>query len=293
MYQKILIATRSASCSSLIQFLLERKYDVTLVIPRTHDFLQSAFTAILPPENVHILVEEDVSHFNDQDLIIFLEFTAKAVGKVPSVEIQFGQVPEAYGEEPLFWALKDGKQLSYVSIIQHHTSADHITLLLEKSFDIMPGENVGMLSARLSILMVAQVEELLKGIGGGKPINTNDTSRLPSPSEDDLFIKWNEMEALQIEHLADACNPKYGGARTKINGSPIQVFEVSRANVNLPEGQPPSPPGTIVYATAEQGLFVACKGNTFVRLNILSTSEGFFTGQKLASLGTQPGILLG
>lgn len=292
MYEKILIATKSPYCSSLIQFLLERKHEVTVAIPATHHALQSILSELLPIEKIHITEEEDVSAFDDQDLILFMEFTPMVLNNIPVIEIHFGQVPEAYGSETLFWSLKEGKRLAYISLIEHHNS-DHITVRIEKSFDIIPGENIGMLSARLSILMVSQIEELLKGIGGGKTISLTELKPRPAPTDDDLTIQWNDMEALQIEHLADAANPKYGGARTKINGAPIQVLEVSQAKVNMPEGQPPSPPGTVIHASTDQGLFVACKGNTFVRLNILSTPEGFYTGNKLSSLGTQQGILLG
>ncbi len=293
MYQRILIATRSAACSSLIQFLQERNHDVSMAIPSSHGALLSLYSPLLPSDNIHIVEEEEISQFEGQDLFLYLELAPRNVNKTPTVEVHFGKVPEAYGSDPVFWALKEGKRLAYISLLQHHPDSNDLTLLLEKSFDIMNGENIGMLSARLSLLMVTQIEEVLKGIGGGKTIAAEELTIHPYPSDQDFDILWDEMEALKIEHLADAANPKYGGARTKIAGAPIQILEVSQANVNLPEGQPPSPPGTIIHASPDQGLFVACKGNTFIRINILSTSEGFFTGQKLASLGTQPGITLG
>lgn len=293
MYKKILIATRSPYCSSLIQFLIEKEHEVTVAIPATHSALQPILAPLLPPDQIHITAEESISDFDDQDLILFMEFPPMTMNNVHTIEIHFGQIPDIYGPEALFWALKEGKRLANISLIEHHHGSDQMTLRIEKSFDIMPGENIGMLSARLAILMVSQIEELLKGIGGGKTINLTELKHHTAPSEDDLTIQWNEMEAIQIEHLADASNPKYGGARTKITGSPIQILEVTQAKVNAPEGQPPSPPGTIIHASTEQGLFVACRSNTFIRLNILSTPEGFYTGQKLSSLGTQPGILLG
>lgn len=293
MYKRILLATKSATSSHLLHFLLERNHDITLIIPSSHHALLAIYTSILPEDKILIVEEKEIASFSDQDLILYQEFSPKSVNQIPTVEIHFGKVPEAYGADPLFWAIKEGKRMAYVSLLQHQEGAEQISLLLEKSFDIMPGENVGMLAARLGILMVAQIEELLKGIGGGKSINMEELNHLPVPSEVDFTIQWDEMEALQVEQLADACNPRYGGARTKITGAPIQVLEVIQANVNIPEGQPPSPPGTVIYASADQGIFVVCKGDSFIRINILSTGEGFFTGQKLASLGTKAGIVLG
>ncbi|MFY0602149.1 MAG: hypothetical protein JXR03_20910 [Cyclobacteriaceae bacterium] len=292
-YKQILIATKGTTCLPLVNALNGKQHNVYVALPTSHAILQAAFASVLTSDQIILIEEGDLSEQIGYDLILYHDYTPSTLTDVPTVEIHFGQVPESYGADPLFWALKQGKHLAYISLIQHHKQADHVTLLSEKNFDIMPGENLGILTARLGVLMVAEVEEVLKGIGNGKTVPNSKLVINPMPTEKDFTIDWNSMEALQIEHLVDACNPKYGGARTLIQGAHLQILEVSQANVNTQDDQPPQPSGTIIYASADQGLFVACKGKTFLRLNILSTGEGFFTGQKLSNLGTQPGILLG
>ena len=73
---------------------------------------------------------------------------------------------------------------------------------------------------------------------------------------------------------------------TLLRNQLFRLLEVVPADLNNPVEQPP---GTIVYADPNHGLFVACKNQQYLRINIIQSSEGILSGFKLAALGIQAG----
>ena len=47
-------------------------------------------------------------------------------------------------------------------------------------------------------------------------------------------------------------------------------------------------PGTVVHASAKEGLFVLCSDYRFLKINIIQTPEAVVTGNKLVALGVKP-----
>ncbi|WP_460553859.1 hypothetical protein, partial [Hymenobacter daeguensis] len=57
-------------------------------------------------------------------------------------------------------------------------------------------------------------------------------------------------------------------------------------------GPAPGPPGTVLVASAAEGLVVACGAGEALRLDAVALDEGYFTGPQLAALGVQAGEVL-
>ena len=139
-----------------------------------------------------------------------------------------------------------------------------------------------------SVPVIASAIEKLKNTGATMLLPQNDQSATdaPSPGPIDLAIHWETQSAREVENLVNAANPDYGGALTLFRGQLLRVLEVVPADLNNPVEQPP---GTIVYADVNYGLFVACLNQQYLRINIIHSNEGILSGFKLAALGVQAG----
>ena len=83
----------------------------------------------------------------------------------------------------------------------------------------MPGENQGILHARLGNLVIAQIQSFIENIGQPEVQDKVKARYYTRPKDQDLHIDWSSMSARQIEDLVRACNPNYIGARTSFKST--------------------------------------------------------------------------
>ncbi|TCJ12644.1 hypothetical protein EPD60_15370 [Flaviaesturariibacter flavus] len=198
--------------------------------------------------------------------------------------IHFSLLPRYAGPVPLFWQIRNGDRRGGITIHRMTGRFDAGPVAARQEIALMPGENYGLYSARLSLAAAALVLSLIEaGSSGQWPAETaqdlHHRSYQRRPAQNDLVIDWKQ-KADAVEALVNACNPIAGGARTYFRGLPLQVLEVSPA-----DGRMKSPAGTIVHADAAQGLFVCCGDGGLLRINIARMPEGTFSGTKLVALG--------
>jgi len=205
--------------------------------------------------------------------------------------VHFSLLPAYRGKEPVFWQIKNGESTGGITI--HQMAADYDTgpVLIQHEMTIFPGENHGLYSGRLSVESVGVIGkgiEKLDGLKSDMLYQQNETgvSYSPAPSVNDIKIDWETQSAKEIENLVNATNPDYGGAITIFRGQPFRILEVNLIELNNPTE---FSPGTIVHSDTNYGIFVACKNVQFLRINIVQSSEGIFSGIKLASLGIAAG----
>jgi|SRR6185503_4302194 len=205
--------------------------------------------------------------------------------------VHFSLLPRYRGRCPAFWQLKNGDAAGGISIHQVTADFDSGPLLMQKEIEIAPGTSHGILWGRLSmesVPVISSAIEKLKNTGNTMllPQNEESATDAPSPGPNDLAIHWETQSAREVENLVNAANPDYGGALTLFRGQLLRVLEVVPADLNNPVEQPP---GTIVYADVNHGLFVACLNQQYLRINIIHSNEGILSGFKLAALGVQAG----
>lgn len=294
MIKNISIATGSLSAIPLMHHLAGNGYSVRVIIPREYEQMEVIFRN----QNTDTPIEffGDDALYNESlpaDLIITMGYPKKVdTKKLPSckaVNIHFGPLPENRGADPLFWTLKQGRKLAYITIHELSEQIDGGAVLLEKAFEIYPGENYGLLTSRLGTLTPSLVRQVMDETPEAVPQNEKDAITYPKPSQNDLIINWQEMSAEEIENLVNASNPVYNGAVTAIDGTELRILEVSPAEINRPPESERQEPGTVVLASAGDGLFVQCRDDQFLRLNVLSTNVAILSGQKLAALGVSAG----
>lgn len=296
MYKQIEIATASQTSIPLIHHLIGKKLLKSITIPTTFEGAVSFFKQQVPHQYLKFTDNHNVISLDKEtDLIISFGYPGKIklIPQVKMMNVHFGKLPENRGADPVFQTLKSGNPLAYVSIHEMTEELDEGDVILEQSVKVLPGEFYGMLSNRLANMSIALIDQVISNNIKGTAQDSSKAQYFNPVKEEDTLINWHAMTATDIEQLVNACNPKYSGAKTTIMGSQLNLSEVSIAQVNLNPSQSASLPGTIVHANPNEGIFVACKGGTFVKLNIISTPDGLISGNKLASLGAQPGLTLG
>lgn len=297
MAKTITIATASLAALPLIHSFAADGRRVCVIIPKKYDVLKQAVIENGTISGLKFSDEDGL--YNDKvmngGLLIAMGYPQKIdtekLKTDRAINIHFGPLPENRGPDPLFWTLREGKSLAYITLHELSGNIDGGPVLLEKGISIYPGENYGLLTSRLSSLTPPLVRQVIEEMPDPRPQNEEEAVVYARPSQDDLTIRWGEMSAREIENLVNACNPKYNGALTGIDGSgaELRILEVSPAELNLPETEEGAGPGTIVLAD-NQGLFVQCRDNRFLRLKVVSTNEAILSGQKLAALGVHTGV---
>jgi methionyl-tRNA formyltransferase len=231
------------------------------------------------------------------DVVLVFAFPYKipemlfSIPKFGFYNIHYSLLPRYRGRCPVFWQLKNGDNDGGISIHQVTAEFDKGPILMQKQVQVSPGATHGIFWGGLSLQAVSTVAaalEKLENYGNGLQMEQNeaDASEAPAPQLTDFNISWKNQSAAEIEALVNACNPDFGGAATLFRNQALRIFEVSQAELNVPQE---TLPGTIVYSDPNHGIFVACKDRRFLRLNIIQSNEGLLSGFKLASLGIQAG----
>ncbi|PIQ48631.1 MAG: hypothetical protein COW03_09145 [Cytophagales bacterium CG12_big_fil_rev_8_21_14_0_65_40_12] len=291
---KVSIATGSIASIPLITQLLAGNQLDQVFISEPHKEQLSIFGQIVKPESIVKTTEIDAKNLEvstDCQVLISAGYPYKInllENGVEALNIHFGPLPESRGPDPLFWTLKQGKKIAYVSIHKISENFDQGELLLQKGHVIMPGENYGLLYSRLGSLLVPMVLEILSSDFKGTPQDSDNGMYYSKPTETDLRIDWN-LDATKIVNLVNACNPRYHGAATTMNGTMVRVFEANPIPDNFIPNTRQLKPGQVVYA-GQEGVFVKCGNDSILNLNIVSLNEGFFSGAKLAAMGVNQSI---
>ncbi len=231
------------------------------------------------------------------DLVLSFAYSYKipaelfGIPKFGIYNVHFSLLPRYRGSCPVFWQLKNGDENGGISIHRVTPQFDAGPLLMQREIPIAPGTNHGIYWGRMSlesVAVIASAIEKLKNTGDTMllPQNERSASNAPAPGPNDLAVNWETQSAKEIENLVNATNPDFGGAITLLRNQMLRLLEVVPAEMNSPVEQPP---GTIVYADVNYGLFVACKDQQYLRINIVQSTEGILSGFKLASLGVQAG----
>jgi len=229
------------------------------------------------------------------DMVIGYTFSYKIpeeLFKIPLYgffNVHYSLLPAYRGPFPVFWQIKNGDANGGITIHQMDSNFDTGEVLLQQIIPVLPGETQGLYSTKLSTISVNLIFDFINKIFSGQLSKIKpglNQSYYPKPDLKDFTIDWNKQGANEIANIVNACNAEIGGAVTMLMGQMVRVLEVSEALVN---GDNKSLPGTIVYSNTTDGVFVACKNNEYLKINIVQIPEGIFSGNKLASIGVQAG----
>ena len=304
---KIILFSCGNNILSVLSLLRQEGHACSLVIPAHYDVqlqpvLQNSglattdiFKVADTPQSWDSLAEWCAQQH--AGLLITYSFSfripAAILGLFPhgAYNVHYSPLPAYRGPDPLFWQLKNNEPQTGVTIHHMTERMDMGPIALQQHTPIFPGETYGLLAARLHHICMPILQYLVANIDTLQLVvqNNTDGSYYSRPGSNDLTIDWQQQSAIEIEQLVNACNPAYQGAFCHINGQPLKIWEVSPTDHN---GEINAAPGTIISADANYGVFIACKDNQVLRMNILQMNEGILSGTKWAATGVKAGMAM-
>jgi methionyl-tRNA formyltransferase len=208
--------------------------------------------------------------------------------------VHFSVLPAYRGPMPVFWQLRNGEKQTGVTIHRMDNGFDTGDIACTVSLPMLPGETMGLCSARLAQASVNLVGRLLEATANGslQLVQQDETkaSCHTRPGNEALEINWSKHDSNEIQQIVHACNPMFHGALTRFNGMPLRILEVSPADA---PDYPGYEAGTIVHADINHGIFVICKDRKTIRLLVVQIPEGIISGGKLSALGVGVGARFG
>lgn len=201
----------------------------------------------------------------------------------------YGLLPEMRGADPVFESLRSRVKETGITVHAIDQHIDQGAIILKKSIPLKADMTHGTLCTHLSWLGANLLHELivlLQDNFRGTKQDNHHARYFPKPGISDVCISWQKYDAETVEALARACNPWNKGAYTQWNGWNIRVVE---STVVHGMDHHPGLPGTVLSLDRDQGCIVKCNDNTYLRLDIVYTDEGFMSGYKLVDFGIKKG----
>jgi len=160
-------------------------------------------------------------------------------------------------------------------------------IVLQQKIPIDDKDTFGIQLQKLGMLGASMVQPLLRfyqlsPVLPSVPQDESKSGYFKKPVAADLMINWNTMGSLQVIRLINACNPWNKGAGAIINGMGLCLTDAEPAN-KIPATV--TLPGTIVALDNQEGLKIYCFDNKLIKINVISTPQGFFAGKRLMDYG--------
>ncbi|MBL0154716.1 MAG: hypothetical protein IPP93_15005 [Chitinophagaceae bacterium] len=208
------------------------------------------------------------------------------------LNFHFGLLPQRRGPQPILWHLLKNDTEAGVTIHVMDNGIDTGPIVMQEKMPIDIKDTYGLLQNKLAYLGAKLGANLLKILNYGTmiPSSPQDESLaeyLDMPTSADLTIQWKTMEAAQIIRLINACNPWNKAAGTAIKNWFIGITEAELAGTSQPGEE--KEPGTILSCDKQNGLLVQALAGQILKINIIYTQEGFFSGYRLMDFGLQAG----
>lgn len=249
---------------------------------------------IIQKENLLDQIDEFVTLCN-ADFI----FTMTFPWKIPDVilnkhpekfyNFHYGLLPEMRGADPVFESIRSAASETGITVHRIESKIDKGAIILKKVIPLNSGITHGGLCTNLAWLGSGLLPELLNSLQNNIEGQEQDEAKAryyKKPTADDVCISWHHNDAKTIEALSRACNPWNKGAYTQWNGWNIRVVEATVVHYETNQSYSP---GTIITLDDKNGLIVKCNNETYLRLDIIYTDEGFMSAYKLLSFGVKKG----
>jgi methionyl-tRNA formyltransferase len=207
------------------------------------------------------------------------------------INFHYGLLPLCRGPHPILWHLLNNDAEAGVTIHKVDEGIDTGPVILQEKIPIAYNDTYGTLQSKLAFLAAKQATNLLKILSYGTilpalPQDETKARYFEMPTAADLTINWADMSAQKIERLVNACNPWNKGAGTTINNWGIGITE---AEIVGEYETTDATPGKILACDKEAGLIVSTMDNKKLKINIIYTNEGFFSGSRLAGFEVKAG----
>lgn len=209
------------------------------------------------------------------------------------INFHYGKLPEYRGPEPIFTQIVKQEKNPGLCVHVVTEGVDSGPVILNETVTYDENDTYGMLREKLAIAGAGLINILMKILSFGTilpavPQDEGKASYHRKPGAADLMINWKTMDSAAIKALVNACNPWNKGCGALIKGEIIGITEVEIIDA---EGKGDEP-GTVLTTDKVNGFRVCTCDNKALKLNIVYTEQGFFSGSKLENTGLKPGDLL-
>lgn len=203
------------------------------------------------------------------------------------INFHYGLLPQYRGANPVLAQMLNGETESGITVHVVDENIDTGPIVLQQKIPIDEKDTFGIQLQKLGMLGASMVQTLLRfyQLNPVLPSVVQDETQaryFKKPVAADLMINWNTMSSKQIIRLINACNPWNKGAGAMINGIGICLTDAEPAGGVPANG---TLPGTITALDENAGLIIYCFDNKLIKINVISTPEGFFAGKRLKEYG--------
>lgn len=139
-----------------------------------------------------------------------------------------GRVPEYRGSSPMNWALINGEKSFGLSVLEVTAGVDSGAVLLERSFEIAPGDTIHDLHARANEHFPQMLAEVLERLQGGtlgrREQDESKAGYYPLRFPEDGFVLFDQLTADQIHCRIRALTRPYPCAFTFYRGRRVDLL---------------------------------------------------------------------
>ena len=220
----------------------------------------------------------------------FGQILSKKLLEVPrlgTVNVHASLLPKHRGSAPINWSIIQGEKVTGITTMLTDVGLDTGDMLLKKEVEIGEGETAGQLTERMSHIGAALLKETLPAYWAGEitpiPQKEEEMTYDPMLNKELGKIDWTKS-AFEIDCLVRGVNP-WPGAFSKMNGDVIKVWLAKKSDKTTSEA-----PGTVIAASAKEGLIVACGNGETVEIIEMQapnakrmTAKAYLSGKKLGA----------
>ena len=205
------------------------------------------------------------------------------------INFHYGLLPQYRGANPVLAQMLNGETETGISIHIVDENIDTGPIVMQQRIRIEDNDTFGMQLHKLGMLGASMLQPMLRfyqlsPLLPSVPQDEQKAGYFKKPVAANLMINWNTMGSKQVIRLINACNPWNKGAGAFINGMGICLTDAEPADEITATG---ILPGTIIALDKQAGLLIYCFDNKAIKVNVISTSEGFFAGTRLLEYGVQ------
>lgn len=203
------------------------------------------------------------------------------------INFHYGLLPQYRGANPVLAQMLNGEKESGITIHVVDENIDTGPIVLQQRIPIEDKDTFGVQLQKLGMLGASMVQPILQfyqfnPVLPSVPQDESKARYYQKPVAADLMINWNTMGSKQVIRLINACNPWNKGAGAFINGMGLCLTDAEAVD-EIPANR--ILPGTVIALDNQEGLKIYCLDNKAIKINVISTHEGFFTGKRLKDYG--------
>jgi len=293
---KVAIFAGNPLCVSTINMLLQQQQLAGVILPEQTSVFSEQLQAWLQqmtipytkfvPEQSELVLEKLIRWETE----VAINFAVES-----SLLEQYAEIPTyglyhchcsvfsaAQGEMPLYWQVCEQDKHTKITLQKSNVSAEAPMIIHDIAathiIDIDPLDTLQCLENKIAAQMAPVLHEFFQKVHRQQgniqlAVALDPAPTTPVIQEQDLKVDWTNMSSEQICALARAGNPQMGGSVITLANSALNLLQatpIKYATYGVPAG-------TICHTGEPDGVVVATIDSA-IRLDILSSADGLFSG---------------